>query len=175
MGFDVVSVKGFLRVCILSFLGSALVIPAWTRDKDTDVVNGIVNKTKYIPWQEVDAWDNCHCAINQLALMIALDVLLNGMMKSRKVIYKVCQPLMANDMAVSLVKILQHPQIAMRPPILVASKIGVNKLDMHHPCGHFAESVEENLLWVDPVVAGVAVAKVPGTGRKDQLSCIGLS
>jgi hypothetical protein len=114
-----------------------------------------------------DAWDNCHHAIDQLTLMITLDLLLDGRMKSREVIYKLCQPLMADEVVAPLVKIFQHPRIGVRPPILVTSNVDVNNLDMRHPCGHHAESVEENLLWVDSVAAGVAVAKVHG--RKGQL------
>ncbi len=47
----------------------------------------------------------------------------------------------------------------MQPPNLVTSKAGVNNLDLPHPCGHLTESEEGNLLWVDPVDVGVAVAK----------------
>jgi hypothetical protein len=140
MGFDVANVEGLL-VGILGFPSSALIISAWTREGGTDVVDGIVHKTEDISWQEVDAWDNCHRAINQLVLRIALDKLLNGTIKLKEVIYEVCQPLMANDVVVPLVEILQHPQIGVNSPILVSSKVGVNNLHLCHPCGHLAETV----------------------------------
>jgi hypothetical protein len=45
MGFDVARVEGLLCIRVLSFPSGALVIPVWTREGGTDVVNGIVNKT----------------------------------------------------------------------------------------------------------------------------------
>jgi hypothetical protein len=68
-------------------------------------------------------------------LMIALDVLLNCALEAWEVIDKVREALMAYEVDVPLVKLLQHPQVHVRPAILVATDVSVHDVDLQHTHG----------------------------------------
>ncbi len=93
--------------------------------------------------------------------MIALDVLLNHASKGWKVINEVRQALMADNVDVPLVEVIQHPRVSVCPSIGIATNVHVHDLDLCQSSCQSVESVEENLLRVDPVIARSAIVYVP--------------
>jgi len=86
MGMYVPSKEGLLGVCILLLTSGALIIPTWPGEGGAYAVDGIINKPKDVPGQKVNAGDDGHRSIDELALVAALNVILNRPMKSREVI-----------------------------------------------------------------------------------------
>ncbi len=93
--------------------------------------------------------------------MIALDIHLNHASEAWEVIDEVCKALMAYDVGIPLVEVLQHPWVRICPAILVATKVSDNDADLCHTRGQPKQGKEENLLRVDLVAAGCAKKGVP--------------
>jgi hypothetical protein len=99
--------------------------------KESSYVYRVIYKTEDIPWHEVNAGRNCHHPIDQLALVIALNILLNCASIGWEFVNVAHKALMANDVDVPLVKVLQHPRVRIPPPIGIATDVQVHDLD---PC-----------------------------------------
>ncbi len=93
--------------------------------------------------------------------MIALDILFNRALEAWEVVHKAREALMAYDVLVPLVEVLQHPWACIGPAIGVSADIVVHYMDMHESCCQPAKSKKKNLLRVDLVAAGMAVLLVP--------------
>jgi hypothetical protein len=86
MGMYLPSKEGLLGVCILLLTSGALIIPTWPGEGGAYAVDGIIDKPKDVQGQKVNAGDDGHRSIDELALVVALNVFLNRPMKSREVI-----------------------------------------------------------------------------------------
>jgi hypothetical protein len=95
-----------------------------------DAIDGIIDEGKDVPRHKVDAGDDRHRPIYELAKVVALNIFLNRPVKPRKVTNKAHQALMPGDMLVPLVKVKQHPGVPMCPAVVIPAKIGVHNHDV---------------------------------------------
>lgn len=101
-----------------------------------------------------------HSSIDKLALMIALDVPLDSSLEEREDIDKARQALMPNDVLISIINVLYHPVVCMRPAILVAAEVGVHDVDLRPPRSQPTQSKKKDFLRVDSVAAGSAIGEM---------------
>ena len=124
-------------------------------------VDGIIDKPKDVTGKKVNAGDDGHRSIDELALVVALNVFLNRPMKSREVINKPCQPLVSNDPLISRVEIPQHPWVRKNPTSLIPPEVIIHNLHLRHPRSHLTEREEKDLLRVDSIPAGSTIHVEP--------------
>ena len=93
--------------------------------------------------------------------MIALDIHLNRALEAQEVINERRKALMAYDVDIPLVRVIQHRRVCISPAILVATKVSVNDADLQQTRSQPTQGKEENLLRVDSVAAGCAIKGVP--------------
>ncbi len=96
--------------------------------------------------------------------MIALDIHLDRAPEAQEVIDEAREALMAYDVGIPLIEVLQHPRVRICLAILIATKastkVSVNDADLQHTHGQPIQGKEENLLRVDLVAAGCAIKGV---------------
>ena len=68
------------------------------------MIDGIINESKDVPRHKVDAGDDQHPPIYELAKVVALHILLNCFVKLREVLEEACQVLIPDDILIPLVK-----------------------------------------------------------------------
>jgi hypothetical protein len=94
------------------------------------LVDQIVNEPEHVLRHKIEARDNRHCPINQLALVIVLDVLLNRALEAQEVVDEVRKALMAYDVDVPLVEVLHYPWVRVRSVSLVSADKSVHDADL---------------------------------------------
>ena len=121
-----------------------------------DAIDRIINEGKDVPRHKVDAGDDRHHPIYELAKVVALNVFLNRPVEPRKVTDEARQALMPGNILIPLVKVTQHPGVPICPAVVIPTKIGIHDHVVAHAGSELGEGEEKHLLGVDPVVLGVA-------------------